>query len=107
MGQSRVFGGWALTRECGECLVVDPKIIDDLARQLADSVPESLRAMQMDLDQNLKAALQVGLGKLDLVTREEFDVQQGVLRRTRERLEALEARLAALEGTEDEDSPGG
>jgi BMFP domain-containing protein YqiC len=80
--------------------VVDPKIIDDLARRLADSVPESLRALQMDLDQNLKAALQAGLGKLDLVTREEFDVQQGVLRRTRERLEALEARLEALEQAE-------
>jgi BMFP domain-containing protein YqiC len=52
----------------------------------------------MDLDQNFKAVLQAGLGKLDLVTREEFDVQQGVLRRTRERLEALEARLAELEG---------
>jgi BMFP domain-containing protein YqiC len=80
--------------------VVDPKIIDDLARRLADSVPESLRALQMDLDQNLKAALQAGLGKLDLVTREEFDVQQGVLRRTRERLEALEGRLEALEQAE-------
>jgi len=87
--------------ELGECLVVDPKIIDDLARRLAESVPESLRALQMDLDHNFKAALQAGLGKLDLVTREEFDVQQGVLRRTRERLEALEARLAALEGDED------
>jgi BMFP domain-containing protein YqiC len=84
--------------ETGECLVVDPKIIDDLARRLADSVPDSLRALQMDLDQNFKAVLQAGLGKLDLVTREEFDVQQGVLRRTRERLEALEARLAELEG---------
>lgn len=83
--------------------MVDPKIIDDLARRLADSVPESLRALQMDLDQNLKAALQAGLGKLDLVTREEFDVQQGVLRRTRERLEALEARLDALEQAEDVD----
>lgn len=83
--------------------MVDPKIIDDLARRLADSVPESLRALQMDLDQNLKAALQVGLGKLDLVTREEFDVQQGVLRRTRERLEALEARLKVLEQAEDAD----
>ena len=77
--------------------MVDPKIIDDLAKRLADSLPESLRALQMDVDQNFRAALQAGLAKLDLVTREEFDVQQGVLRRTRERLEALEARLAALE----------
>ncbi len=87
--------------------MVDPKIIDDLARRLADSVPDSLRALQLDLDQNFKAALQVGLGKLDLVTREEFDVQQGVLRRTRERLEALETRLAALEGAGEADDGGG
>ena len=87
--------------------MVDPKIIDDLARRLADSVPDSLRALQMDLDQNFKAALQAGLGKLDLVTRAEFDVQQGVLRRTRERLEALEARLAALEGAGDGRGGGG
>jgi len=87
--------------------VVDPKIIDDLARRIAESVPESLRALQMDLDQNLKAALQSGLGRLDLVTREEFDVQQGVLRRTRERLEALEKRLEALERDEDEDDGDG
>jgi len=87
--------------------VVDPKIIDDLARRIAESVPESLRALQMDLDQNLKAALQSGLDRLDLVTREEFDVQQGVLRRTRERLEDLETRLKALERAEDEDDGDG
>lgn len=80
--------------------MLDPKIIDDLARRLADSVPESLRALQMDLDQNFRAVLQAGLERLDLVTREEFDVQQGVLRRTRERLELLETRLAALEAPE-------
>lgn len=81
--------------------MVDPKIIDDLARRLADSVPDSLRALQMDLDQNFRAVLQAGLERLDLVTREEFDVQQGVLRRTRERLEALESRLAELEAGDD------
>ena len=81
--------------------MVDPKIIDDLARRLAESVPDSLRALQTDLDRNFKAVLQAGLDRLDLVTREEFDVQQSVLRRTRERLEALEKRLAELEAGED------
>ena len=76
---------------------MDPKIIDDLARRLADSMPDSLRALQKDMDQNFKAVLQSGLARFDLVTREEFDVQAGVLRRTREKLEALEARLAAME----------
>ena len=77
--------------------MVDPKIIDDLARRVAGSMPESLRALQGDLEQNFKAALQAGLGRLDLVTREEFDVQTAVLRRTREKLRALEARIASLE----------
>ena len=82
--------------------MVDPKIIDDLARRLADAVPDSLRALQMDLDQNFRAVLQAGLERLDLVSREEFDVQQGVFRRTRERLEALERRLAELEADGDD-----
>jgi BMFP domain-containing protein YqiC len=80
---------------------VDPKIIDDLARRVAGSMPASLRALQTDLEQNFRAALQAGLGRLDLVTREEFDVQSAVLRRTREKLRALEARIAALEGADD------
>ena len=53
--------------------------------------------MRRDLEENFKAVLQSGLTKLDLVTRQEFDVQAGVLRRTREKLEALEARLAEVE----------
>ena len=81
--------------------MVDPKLIDDLARRVASSMPASLRALQGDLEQNFKAALQAGLGRLDLVTREEFDVQTAVLRRTREKIRALEERLAQLEGTED------
>ncbi|HEY6641711.1 ubiquinone biosynthesis accessory factor UbiK [Povalibacter sp.] len=76
---------------------MDPRSIDDLARRLASSVPEGLSAVRRDLEANFKAVLQSGLSKLDLVTRQEFDVQAGVLRRTREKLEALEARLAAVE----------
>ncbi|HEU4486452.1 MAG TPA: accessory factor UbiK family protein [Povalibacter sp.] len=76
---------------------MDPRSLDDLARRLAAAVPESLTAVRRDLETNFKAVLQAGLAKLDLVTRQEFDVQAGVLRRTREKLEALEARLAALE----------
>ncbi len=80
--------------------MVDPKIIDDLARRVSAAMPEGVRALQTDLEQNFRAALQAGLGRLDLVTREEFDVQRGVLKRTRQKLEALEARLAALEEQE-------
>lgn len=76
---------------------MDPKIIDDLAKKVADSMPESLRNLQSDVEQNFKATLQAGLGRLDLVTRDEFDVQANVLRRTREKLRKLEERIAALE----------
>lgn len=76
----------------------DPKSLDDLARRLAEAVPPGLTALRNDLEQNFKAVLQSGLTKLDLVSRQEFDIQAGVLRRSRERLEELEARIAALEG---------
>ena len=70
--------------------------IDDLARRLAETVPQNLRAMGEDLERNFKSLLQTGLEKMDLVTREEFDVQVAVLARTREKLEILEAKLAEL-----------
>lgn len=79
-------------------MTFDPKSLDDLARRLADAVPPGLAALKNDLEQNFKALLQSGLAKLDLVTRQEFDIQSGVLRRSRERLEEFEARIAALEG---------
>ena len=78
-------------------MAFDPRLIDDLARRLAGSVPEGVMALRRDLEQNFKGVLQSQLAKLDLVTREEFDVQATVLKRTREKLAALEQRLAALE----------
>ena len=71
--------------------------IEKLARTLAESLPQGLRSVRDDLEKNFRAVLRSGLGKLDLVTREEFDVQEAVLARTREKLQALEARLRALE----------
>ncbi|HVC01350.1 MAG TPA: accessory factor UbiK family protein [Steroidobacteraceae bacterium] len=71
--------------------------LDDLAHRLADSLPQSLRALARDLEVNFKAVLQAQLGKLDLVTRQDFDVQAALLARAREQLAAIEARLGALE----------
>ena len=71
--------------------------IDELARRLAESVPQGLRSMKDDLEKNFRSVLQAGLGKLDLVTREEFEVQEAVLARTRQKLEALEERLISIE----------
>jgi len=71
--------------------------LDELARRLADSVPESLRSFGRDLEGNFKAVLQSQLSKLDLVSRQEFDVQAELLARTSAQLAALEARLKELE----------
>jgi BMFP domain-containing protein YqiC len=76
---------------------MDPKVIDDLARRLAAAVPEGMSALVRDLEQNFRSVLQSGLARLDLVTRTDFDVQVGVLRRTREMIEALEKRVRELE----------
>jgi len=71
--------------------------IENLARKLAESVPEGLRSMRDDLEANFRGVLRSGISKLDLVTREEFEVQEAVLARTREKLTRLEAKLEALE----------
>lgn len=71
--------------------------IDQLARRLFDSMPQSVKSVREDVEKNFRSVLSSGLSRMDLVTREEFDVQQAVLARTRAKLEALEARLAALE----------
>ena len=78
-------------------MAFDPRLIDDLARRLAGSVPESVVALRRDLEQNFKGVLQGQLARLELVTREEFDVQAAVLKRTRAKLAALEKRLAEFE----------
>lgn len=79
--------------------------IDEIARRLLDSLPPAFRTMSKDLETNFRAVLRSSLGKLDLVTRDEFDTQTRVLERTRARLAELEARLQALEGTVPPASP--
>ena len=77
--------------------LINSSSLDELARRLADSVPEPVRAFGRNLEGNFKAVLQAQLSKLDLVSRQEFDVQTGVLERTRTQLAALEARLKDIE----------
>ena len=76
--------------------MIDLSQLDELARRLSTLVPPGLREGREELQQNFKSVLQAGLGKLDLVTREEFGVHRAVLARTREKLEALEKQLAEL-----------
>jgi ubiquinone biosynthesis accessory factor UbiK len=75
----------------------DPKTIDDIASRLANAVPAGLSNLKDDMEKNFHAILQSALGKLDLVTREEFEVQKGVLAKTRAKLEALEQQVTAIE----------
>lgn len=76
--------------------------IENLAKKLAESIPEAMRSVRDDMEVNFRGVLRSGISKMDLVTREEFEVQQTVLARTREKLEALEARLQTIE---DDGSP--
>ena len=79
------------------CRMLDTKFIDELARQISDSIPAGVKGVQQDLQKNIHTLLQGSLAKLDLVTREEFDTQTQVLLRTREKLEQLEKTIAELE----------
>ena len=77
--------------------MIDPKILDDISSRVSSSLPQGLQALQSDLQHNLRTGLESALSKLNLVTREEFDVQQAVLMRTRTKVEALEKQVAELE----------
>jgi len=75
---------------------------DIFFNSITDVLPKGLLSLHQDLEKNLRVALDSGLRKMNLVTREEFEVQTAVLERTRTRLEALEARVALLEGARQE-----
>ena len=76
---------------------IDLAHIDELARRRSSLVPSGLREGREELQQNFKSVLQTGLGKLDLVTRDEFDVQRAVLLRTRDKLNELQRSIAQIE----------
>ena len=84
---------------------MDKNIINELAGKLADAVPGDLNELRNDIESNFRTLLQNGLGKLDLVTREEFDVQRKVLERTRAKLDRLETELEELQRDTIGDSP--
>jgi len=77
--------------------MLDPKKLEEIAKQITDSIPPGVKNMAEEVEGKVKQVLQSQLSKLDLVTREEFDVQTQVLIRTREKLEAIEKRLDELE----------
>ena len=77
--------------------MIDIRNLDELAQKLASLVPPGLRSAENDLRDTFRATLQAGLSRMNLVTREEFEVQKLVLQRTHEKLAALEQQIAELE----------
>lgn len=77
--------------------MIDTKKLEDIVNTFTQSLPPGVLQMQEDMEKHIRSALTATFHKLDLVTREEFDVQTQVLHRTREKLEALEKRVAELE----------
>ena len=77
--------------------MLNMKLLDDLARQISETIPTGMKEMQGDVKKNIRTLLEGTLAKLDLVTREEFDAQTQVLLRTREKLDQLEKIVAGME----------
>lgn len=77
--------------------MLDPKKLEEIAKQIQNNLPSGLKNMGEEAEKRIRTVLQAQLGKLDMVTREEFDVQTKVLLRTREKLNEMEAKLALLE----------
>ncbi|MBP8039849.1 MAG: accessory factor UbiK family protein [Aeromonadaceae bacterium] len=77
--------------------MIDPKKIEEMARQIHNALPPGIKSLGEEVDKKVKQVLQSQLNRLDMVSREEFEVQTKVLLRTREKLTALEEKLAQLE----------
>ncbi|MBK1734202.1 hypothetical protein CKO15_02665 [Halorhodospira abdelmalekii] len=77
--------------------MLDNKTIDELAQKLTANLPAGVREFHEEVEKNVRASLQAGFSRLDLVTREEFDAQAKVLARTRAQLDELSRRIAQLE----------
>ena len=77
--------------------MIDAKTLDEFTRKLVSVIPQSVFDVQRDVEKNLRAVLEALFQKLDLVTREEYEVQAALLERSRARLKALEERISELE----------
>lgn len=76
--------------------MLDPSVLDDIAKKLSDILPSNLKDSQEELQKQFRRLLESALRELELVSREEFDTQRKVLARTREKLDALEQRLTEI-----------
>jgi BMFP domain-containing protein YqiC len=80
-----------------ELFMFNPQKLEEIAKQLSDAMPEGVKSFGNEVDRKIKQVLQAQLGKLDMVSREEFDVQTHVLLRTREKLNEMEEKFSQLE----------
>lgn len=83
--------------------MLNPKKLEEIAKQISEAVPQGVKDMAEGAESRVKQILQSQISRLDFVSREEFDVQTQVLIRTREKLAALEARIAVLEALSPKD----
>ena len=77
--------------------MIDTKKINEIVQQVLAAMPAGLKNLPEDIQKNLRSAIQAVFSKMDLVTREEFDAQMGVLQKTRKKLGALEKEVAMME----------
>jgi len=77
--------------------MLDPKILEEISKKITQSIPQGLSKIKDELENNVRAGVEKTLGKINLVTREEFDIQAAVLARTREKLDKLEKQISELE----------
>jgi len=80
-----------------EEIMINAKKIEEIAKQVTDAIPPGLKTMANDFEDKTKTVLQRKLAQLDVVTREEFDVQTQVLIKTRQKAIALESKIAEME----------
>ena len=76
------------------------KYINKIIHKLKETIPNAVEVLKNDIEQNFQSAVNAKIKKLDLVTREEFEIQEEVLRRTREKLEQLEEQMEVLNKTQ-------
>ena len=79
--------------------MIDLRSIESLAEKIGALLPADVGVLREEFRSNVQAMLEATLSRMDLVTREEFDAQAALLRRTREKLDALEREIAGLEAT--------
>lgn len=79
--------------------MIKPQVVEDVVEKISALIPQDIKTIRDEFHNNAKAVLVAGLKKMDLVTREEFDVQKAVLAKTREKLKMLEVELKNIQST--------